>query len=190
MLVDVLLRFLKVKFSLPDLKPWSNTSPRLCPQIISGLECTRQHMGFLFLNVFFRFVWAYTGSLLAVLLLSSHFNFFFFSFYYFSVYSHSLMLTPFFKRRKWHRKNKQLCLAKGEENSIWMPTVCPYFCKRGSWYLERLSNLPQLRSKLCEAVHINIFIHQSPFSMLKACCFYKIIPYFIDTEAIYYEMYH
>lgn len=26
--------------------------------------------------------------------------------------------------------------------------------------------------------------------MLKACCFYKIIPYFIDTEAIYYEMYH
>lgn len=59
------------------LNPEAICPPRLCPQIISGLECTRQHMGFLFLDVFFRFVWAYTGSLLAVLLLSSHLKIFF-----------------------------------------------------------------------------------------------------------------
>lgn len=114
----------------------------------------------------------------------------FFSFCYFSVYCHFINLDFFFLRRKWHRENNQLCMTKGEENSIWMPTVCPYFCKQGSWYWERWSSLPQLHSKLCELVHISIFVHYSPFSLVKACCFYKIIPYFIDTKAIYNKMYH
>lgn len=112
-LVGVLPRFLKVKYSLPDLKPWGNMSLKALPNFISGLDCIRQHMG----SRFSCFVWAYTGyCLLAVLLLSSHFNFFFFHFI--------LSLLPFinldtiFLKGESDTENKQLCLAKGVENSI------------------------------------------------------------------------
>lgn len=125
--VDALLRVLRLKYSLPGVKRRSSVSLQALPRDHTGIGMHKAEHGLPLSRYVLCFVWTRTSCcLLAVLLLSSHFS-------CSSIYSHSLISTPLCKRRrKWQGKTGSSAWLR-EERTEFAGLLCvPIFVKKAT----------------------------------------------------------